>query len=75
MLGLELVVDKKNLEVNSAACAEIFERTKELGLLLGKGGASGNVLRIKPVMCIHKEDVHFALQVLDYCIGEYSNKI
>jgi alanine-glyoxylate transaminase/(R)-3-amino-2-methylpropionate-pyruvate transaminase len=40
-----------------------------MGVLLGKGGLAGNVLRIKPPMCITAEDVGFALDVLDRALG------
>jgi alanine-glyoxylate transaminase / (R)-3-amino-2-methylpropionate-pyruvate transaminase len=33
-------------------------------LLIGKGGLSGNVFRIKPPMCITKEDADFTLEVM-----------
>jgi alanine-glyoxylate transaminase/(R)-3-amino-2-methylpropionate-pyruvate transaminase len=53
---------------------EVFERAKDHQLLIGKGGLYGNVLRIKPPMCINKEDCDFALKVLDHVIGEVSKK-
>ena len=40
---------------------------------MGKGGSYGNVLRIKPPMIITKNDVDFALSVLDRSIWEYEN--
>ena len=43
-----------------------------MGLLLGKGGLKGNVLRIKPPMCITREDCDFAIDVLDRCLHEVS---
>jgi alanine-glyoxylate transaminase/(R)-3-amino-2-methylpropionate-pyruvate transaminase len=40
-----------------------------MGVLLGKGGLAGNVLRIKPPMCITADDVDFALDVLDRALA------
>jgi alanine-glyoxylate transaminase/(R)-3-amino-2-methylpropionate-pyruvate transaminase len=40
-----------------------------MGLLLGKGGLDGNVLRIKPPMCITADDADFALDVLDRALA------
>jgi len=65
MLGVELVEDRTTKNPASALCADVFERAKDLGLLVGKGGLYGNVLRIKPPMCITREDVDFMIRVLD----------
>ncbi|CAF4438542.1 unnamed protein product, partial [Adineta steineri] len=46
----------------------ILDRCRENGLLLGKGGNSGNVFRIKPPMCITMEDANFAMDVLEDAI-------
>ena len=43
---------------------------EDLGLLLGKGGFHGNVLRIKPPMCLTEQDVDFMVDVLDVALGE-----
>eukprot|EP00887_Chlorella_sp_A99_P004646 scaffold4.g4646.t1 len=48
----------------------VFERTKDLGLLLGKGGLHGNVFRIKPPMCITKPDIDFLLGAMDVALSE-----
>ncbi len=64
MLGVELVKDRSTKEPASAECAEVFERCKDLGLLIGKGGLKGNTLRIKPPMCIHKADSDFMLETI-----------
>ena len=70
MLGMELVTDRAAKTPASAECATVHERAKDLGLLLGKGGLYGNVLRIKPPMCITREDCDFLCKVLDICLSE-----
>jgi len=70
MLGVELVEDRKTKEPAGDKCVQVLERAKELGLLIGKGGLYGNVLRIKPPMCITRADVDFMLEVLDIVFGE-----
>jgi alanine-glyoxylate transaminase / (R)-3-amino-2-methylpropionate-pyruvate transaminase len=65
MLGVELVRDRQTKEPASAETAELLERCKNRGLLIGKGGLYGNVLRIKPPMCITKDDADFLVDCLD----------
>jgi alanine-glyoxylate transaminase/(R)-3-amino-2-methylpropionate-pyruvate transaminase len=65
MLGVELVRDRATKEPAKAETLEVLERSREMSVLLGKGGLDGNVLRIKPPMCITKDDVDYAIEVLD----------
>jgi alanine-glyoxylate transaminase/(R)-3-amino-2-methylpropionate-pyruvate transaminase len=70
MTGIELVKDRASKTPATQACLHVFERVKEMGLLVGKGGFFGNVLRIKPPMCITREDVDFMIQALDIAFSE-----
>ena len=65
MLGVELVRDRQTKEPATAETARLLELAKERGLLLGKGGLPGNVLRIKPPMCVTKTDADFLADCLD----------
>jgi alanine-glyoxylate transaminase/(R)-3-amino-2-methylpropionate-pyruvate transaminase len=65
MLGVELVRDRQSKEPATAETAEVLELAKERGLLLGKGGLYGNTLRIKPPMCLTKDDADFLADCLD----------
>ncbi len=69
MLGVELVRDRKTKEPANTEAADLLEKTKERGLLIGKGGLYGNVLRIKPPMCLTKDDADFMVDCLDECMS------
>jgi alanine-glyoxylate transaminase/(R)-3-amino-2-methylpropionate-pyruvate transaminase len=70
MLGVELVKDRTTKEPATQETAFLFERMKDYGVLVGKGGLYGNVLRVKPPMCITPEDVEYALSVMDLALSE-----
>ena len=70
MLGLEIVTDRQSNEPATAATNAIFERCRELGLLVGKGGLEGNVIRLKPPMCWTRADVEFACDIFDRALTE-----
>jgi alanine-glyoxylate transaminase/(R)-3-amino-2-methylpropionate-pyruvate transaminase len=69
MLGVELVKDRISKEPAKEECAAVFEKCKDLGLLIGKGGLWSNTLRIKPPMCLTISDADFLLEVLDTALG------
>jgi alanine-glyoxylate transaminase / (R)-3-amino-2-methylpropionate-pyruvate transaminase len=69
MLGVELVRDRKTKEPAKKEALALLEAAREMGVLVGKGGLDGNVLRIKPPMCITFEDADFTLDVLDRALG------
>jgi 4-aminobutyrate aminotransferase-like enzyme len=43
----------------------LFEATKTQGLLIGKGGLLGNVVRIAPPLNVTRNEIDHALDVLD----------
>jgi len=63
MIGVEVV--RANKEPAPDLVLEIFEKTREQGLLIGKGGLYNNVLRITPPLNITKADADIALNILD----------
>ncbi|HEU5185620.1 MAG TPA: aspartate aminotransferase family protein [Gemmatimonadaceae bacterium] len=65
MLGVELVRDRATKEPAKSETLDMLEAAREAGVLIGKGGLDGNVLRIKPPMCITKDDADYALDVFD----------
>ena len=70
MCGLELVTDRGTKVPATAQTADVIERCKALGLIIGKGGYFGNVIRITPPMCLTEGDINFLLGVLDVALGE-----
>ena len=65
MLGVEFVVDEtaKDRTPNPQAVVQFFEETKKRGLLIGKGGLYGNVLRIAPPLTVGSTEIDDALRI------------
>ncbi|MBI5208728.1 MAG: aspartate aminotransferase family protein [Elusimicrobia bacterium] len=57
MVGVELVSDRKTKAPDSKTVMRLFEETRKEGLLIGKGGLYGNVLRISPPMGVTRAEV------------------
>jgi alanine-glyoxylate transaminase / (R)-3-amino-2-methylpropionate-pyruvate transaminase len=68
MLGVELVRDRATKEPAGPETLDVLERLRDLGVLVGKGGLAGNVLRIKPPLCLTADDADFAVEALDHAL-------
>jgi 4-aminobutyrate aminotransferase-like enzyme len=63
--AIELVEDRETKAPAASQTAMAMEAARENGLLIGKGGMYGNVLRISPPMNIGRSDVDDFLRRLD----------
>ncbi|MHB8655622.1 MAG: aspartate aminotransferase family protein [Terriglobia bacterium] len=70
MQGLELVKDCKTKEPAPEATVQLMEKCRAHGLLIGKGGLYGNVIRLAPPLNIGEGDVDEAIAVMDKSFGE-----
>ncbi|MFQ5409491.1 MAG: aspartate aminotransferase family protein [Anaerolineales bacterium] len=70
MQGVELVLDRETKEPAAAAVNALFEATRRRGLLIGKGGVYGNVLRIAPPLVATDDHVDEALEKLEHALAE-----
>jgi 4-aminobutyrate aminotransferase-like enzyme len=74
MQGIELVKDRKTKEPASDLTNQLLERLRAHGLLVGKGGLYGNVVRMSPPLNISKSDVDVAIAALDKGLAEITAK-
>jgi 4-aminobutyrate aminotransferase-like enzyme len=73
MQALELVRDRETKEPAPAETAALMERARTNGLLIGKGGLYGNVIRLAPPLNVSKTDVDEAISRLDRSLGEIAH--
>jgi len=65
MLGIELVKDRTTKEPNPEAVLRVFEETKRRGVLIGKGGLYGNVIRTGLMLNSTTDTVDQLVEALD----------
>ena len=63
MLGMEMNIPGGN-QPDPGAAAEVMELAKAQGLLIGRGGLYGNVLRIAPPLTVTASEIDEAAEVL-----------
>ncbi|CAL8279111.1 unnamed protein product [Merluccius merluccius] len=74
-IGVEMVEDKvSRTPLSPAAMSDIFEDTKDMGVLIGKGGVYGQNFRVQPPLCITKDDADYFLAVFDRAIQNYVDR-
>ena len=67
MIGVELVEPGSNAPSTRAA-SSVLEKTRTAGLLVGKGGLYGNVIRLAPPMTLTDDETDEGLQILTEAI-------
>jgi 4-aminobutyrate aminotransferase len=65
MQGIELVKDRKTKEPYPQAVLKVFEEIKKRGVLIGKGGLYGNVIRLGPPLIATKDHIDELVTALD----------
>jgi 4-aminobutyrate aminotransferase-like enzyme len=68
MQAMELVGENKRPDTESLK--RLFETTRKNGLLIGKGGLMGNVVRIAPPLNAKADEIDRALKVLDQSFAQ-----
>ena len=65
MQALELVKDRKTKEPNGAAVLTVFEECKKRGVLIGRGGVWGNVIRTGLMLNAGRPQVDELVEAID----------
>src|SRR5438270_11330629 len=69
MQALEFVKDRKTKELAPQETTQFMEECRSRGLLVGKGGLYGNVIRMSPPLNIAKSDVDEAIRIMDEALS------
>ncbi len=70
MIGVELVKDREKKTPAVDEAVKVRNYMRELGFLIGAGGAFGCTLRIEPPLMITKEQIDKALEALDKSLSK-----
>ena len=70
LVALELVVDRDTKEPARDAATRLLQGAKDRGLIIGRGGLYGNVIRICPPLIIDRANVDEAVSILDHALSD-----
>jgi 4-aminobutyrate aminotransferase-like enzyme len=65
MQAIEIVRDRESKQPAPEETNRFMEECRQRGLLIGKGGLYGNVIRMSPPLNITKSDVDEAIRMMD----------
>ncbi|HSR70237.1 MAG TPA: aminotransferase class III-fold pyridoxal phosphate-dependent enzyme [Acidobacteriota bacterium] len=68
--GIELVDDPVQLTPGAAQASYLADRLRECGVLTGIDGTEHNVLKLRPPLCVMRDDVDFFLETLAALLKE-----
>lgn len=74
LMGFELVKDRESKEYAPQETLTLMEKCREKGVLVGKGGLFGNVVRIAPALSITQKQCDEVLRVIDESLTEMRNE-
>ncbi|HKQ08046.1 MAG TPA: aspartate aminotransferase family protein [Blastocatellia bacterium] len=65
MQAIECVKDRTTKQPDAESVARVFEETRRRGVLIGKGGLYGNIIRLGPPLIASKADIDELVTALD----------
>ena len=65
MMGVEIVADRASRAPAPETAKRLHEEARARGLVIGRAGPKGNVMRVCPPYCINADDAAFFLEVID----------
>jgi 4-aminobutyrate aminotransferase len=69
-LGLEIVEGKSTKKPSAALCQKIIFGAAQYGLMMGRVGLYGNVIRVAPPLTIRQQECDLAVEILDRVLSE-----
>jgi 4-aminobutyrate aminotransferase-like enzyme len=72
VIGIEIVKDKKGRNPDQDLCKKIVKRCAELGLMLGRVGVYGNVIRVAPPLVITHDECDIAVEIFSRAMEDVS---
>jgi 4-aminobutyrate aminotransferase-like enzyme len=70
MIGVALVADQEKRTPAPEVMPRLLEALRERGVLAGKAGPAGHILKIRPPIVLRREHVDLFLDTLEGALGQ-----